>query len=61
MLDMVRSMMSQTDLSLSFWGYAIETTAFKLNWVPTMIVERTSLWDMDGEMSQIVIPQSLEM
>jgi hypothetical protein len=28
LLDMVRSMMSQTDLSLSFWGYALEIVAF---------------------------------
>ena len=25
LLDMVRSMMSLTDLPLSFWGYALET------------------------------------
>ena len=31
LLDMVRSMMSLTDLPLSFWGYAIETAAFTLN------------------------------
>src|SRR5215216_656043 len=31
LLDMVRSMMSLTDLPLSFWGYALETTAFTLN------------------------------
>ena len=30
LLDMVRSMMSLTDLPLSFWGYAIETAAFTL-------------------------------
>ena len=30
LLDMVRSMMSLTDLPLSFWGYALETTTFKL-------------------------------
>jgi hypothetical protein len=38
---MVRSMMSQTDLSLSFWGYALETAAFTLNRVPTKSIERT--------------------
>ena len=27
LLDMVRSMMSLTDLPLSFWGYALETAA----------------------------------
>ena len=31
LLDMVRSMMSLTDLPLSFWGYALETAAFMLN------------------------------
>jgi hypothetical protein len=41
LLDMVRSMMSQTNFPLSFWGYALETTAFTLNKVPTKSVERT--------------------
>jgi hypothetical protein len=41
LLDMVRSMMSQIDLSLSFWGYAHETIAFTLNRVPTKFVEMT--------------------
>jgi hypothetical protein len=41
LLDMVRSMMSQTDLPLSFWGYSLETAAFTLNRVPTKSVERT--------------------
>jgi hypothetical protein len=40
LLDMVRSMMSQTDLLLSFWGYALETAAFTLNRVPTKSIER---------------------
>ena len=31
LLDMVRSMMSLTDLPLSFWGYALETAIFTLN------------------------------
>ena len=30
LLDMVRSMMSPTDLPLLFWGYALETAAFTL-------------------------------
>ena len=34
LLDMVRSMMSLTDLPLSFWGYALETAAFTLNREP---------------------------
>ena len=30
LLDMVRSMLSLTDLPLSFWGYTLETAAFTL-------------------------------
>ena len=30
-LDMVQSMMSQSNLPISFWGYALETAAFLLN------------------------------
>src|SRR3954467_13612882 len=43
---MVRSMMSLTDLPLSFWGYALETTAFTLNRAPSKPVETTpyELW-----------------
>ena len=39
LLDMVRSMMSLTDLPLSFWGYALETVAFTLNRAPSKSVE----------------------
>ena len=35
LLDMVQSMMSLTDLPLSFWGYALETTTFTLNRAPS--------------------------
>ena len=31
LLDMVRSMMSLTDLPISFWGYALEIAAFTLD------------------------------
>jgi hypothetical protein len=41
LLDMVRLMMSQTNLTLTFWGYALETVVFTLNRVPTKSVERT--------------------
>ena len=46
LLDMVRYMMSLTDLPLSFWGYALEIAAFTLNRVPSKSVETTSyeLW-----------------
>jgi len=47
LLDMVRSMMSQADLPISFWGYALETAAFTLNRVPTKSVEKTpyKMWN----------------
>ena len=46
LLDMVRSMMSLTDLPLSFWGYALDTAAFTLNRAPSKSVETTlfELW-----------------
>ena len=46
LLDMVRSMMSLTDLPLWFWGYALETPALTLNRAPSKYVETTpyELW-----------------
>ena len=46
LLDMVRYMMSLTDLPLSFWGYALETAAFTLKRAPYKFVETTpyELW-----------------
>ncbi|KAK9024843.1 hypothetical protein V6N11_064749 [Hibiscus sabdariffa] len=41
LLDMVRSMMSHSDLPISFWGHALETTAFTLNRVPSKLVQKT--------------------
>ncbi|GJX99792.1 retrotransposon protein, putative, ty1-copia subclass [Tanacetum coccineum] len=41
LLDMVRSMMSQTNLPKSFWDYALEIAARILNMVPTKKVEKT--------------------
>ena len=41
LLDMVRSMMSLTDLPLLFWGYALETAAFTLIRAPSKSVETT--------------------
>ncbi|KAK8640458.1 hypothetical protein V6N13_008211 [Hibiscus sabdariffa] len=38
---MVRSMVSHIDLPTSFWGYALETTAFTLNCVPSKLVQKT--------------------
>ncbi|KAK8617349.1 hypothetical protein V6N13_080266 [Hibiscus sabdariffa] len=47
LLDMVRSMMSHTDLPTSFWGYALETAAFTLNRVPSKSVQKTphEIWN----------------
>ena len=46
LLDMVRYMMSLTDLPLSFWCYALETAAFTLKRAPSKSVETTpcELW-----------------
>ena len=44
LLDMVRSMMSLTDLPLLFWGYALETAAFMLNRAPSKSAETTLSW-----------------
>ncbi|KAK8569289.1 hypothetical protein V6N12_007819 [Hibiscus sabdariffa] len=41
LLDMVRSMMSHSDLQISFWGHALETAAFTLNRVPSKSVQKT--------------------
>ncbi|WVZ97784.1 hypothetical protein U9M48_043296 [Paspalum notatum var. saurae] len=41
LLDMVRSMMSQTYLPLYFWGYALETVVFILNRAPSKAIEKT--------------------
>ncbi|KAK8518025.1 hypothetical protein V6N12_033017 [Hibiscus sabdariffa] len=46
-LDMVRSMMSHTDLPTCFWVYALETAAFTLNRVPSKSVQKTphKMWN----------------
>ena len=46
LLDIVQSIMSPTDLPLSFWGYALETAAFTLNRAPSKSAETTpyELW-----------------
>ena len=46
LLDIVRSMISLTNLPLSFWGYALETASFTLNRPLSKSVERTpyELW-----------------
>ena len=46
LLDMVRSMMSHTDLPTSFWGHALETATFTLNRIPSNDVIKTpyTIW-----------------
>ncbi|GKE10995.1 retrotransposon protein, putative, ty1-copia subclass, partial [Tanacetum coccineum] len=48
LLDMVRSMMSQTTLPTSFLDYALDTAAHILNMVPTKKVEKTpyNVWSI---------------
>ncbi|KZV22848.1 hypothetical protein F511_19440 [Dorcoceras hygrometricum] len=41
LMDMVRSMMSFTELPTSFWGYALETAVMLLNNVHTKAVDKT--------------------
>jgi transposase InsO family protein len=43
LLDMVQSMMSQLNLPLSFWGYALETVAFTLNRVSSKSVVKDTI------------------
>ena len=49
LLDMVRSMISHSDLPISFWGYALETAAFILNRAPTKAVEGTPFEQWHGK------------
>ena len=41
LLDMILSMNIQVDLSISFWGHALETTTFTLSHVPSKSVQKT--------------------
>ena len=40
-MDMVWSMMCFTDLSISFWGYVLETAIYTLNMMPLKSVVST--------------------
>ena len=46
LLEMVRSMMSYSTLSISFWGYALKTAMHILNIVPSKSIPNTpkELW-----------------
>src|ERR1043165_6605409 len=48
LLDSVRSMMSHTDLPVSFWGYALETAAHILNRAPSESVNTTPFEEWYG-------------
>jgi hypothetical protein len=61
LLDMVRSMMSLTNLPLSFWGYALETAAFTLNRAPSKSVETTPYELWFGKKPKLSFSESLGM
>ena len=46
LMDMVRSMLSNSSLPVSLWMYALKTTMYLLNRVPSKAVQKTSfeLW-----------------
>ncbi|GJU50673.1 retrotransposon protein, putative, ty1-copia subclass [Tanacetum coccineum] len=54
LLDMVRSMMSQTTLPKFFWDYALETAAYILNMVPTKKVEKTPYEVWHGQAPKLI-------
>ena len=43
LMDMVRSILSNSTLPLSLWMYALKTIVYLLNWVPSKAVPKTSL------------------
>ena len=59
LLNMVRSMISLTDLPLSFWGYALETVAFTLNRAPSKSVETTLYQPWFGKKPKLSFLKSL--
>ncbi|GJX68626.1 retrotransposon protein, putative, ty1-copia subclass [Tanacetum coccineum] len=57
LLDMVRSMMSQTTLPKSFWDYALESAARILNIVPTKKVNKTPYEVWHGQVPKLISPK----
>ena len=53
LLDMVRSMISYSSLSYSFWGYALEIAAYILNQVPSKTVPGTPYERWSGRKSSL--------
>ena len=43
LLDMVRSIMSNSSLPILFWGYSLQTTVYILNVVPSKSIQKTPL------------------
>jgi hypothetical protein len=59
LLDMVRFMMSQSDLPLLFWGYALETAAFTLNRVPSKSIVKTPYEMWTGKSPSLSFSENL--
>ena len=59
LLDMVRSMMSRTELPISFWGYAFLTAIFVLNRVPSKSVTETPYEIWKGKKSNLSFLEDL--
>ncbi|XP_075515579.1 uncharacterized protein LOC142550225 [Primulina tabacum] len=53
LLDMVRSMLSFSKLSTSFWGYAIQTVIYLLNMVPSKSISKTPLELWNGRVPNL--------
>nr|GEY70439.1 hypothetical protein [Tanacetum cinerariifolium] len=53
LLDMVRSIMSQSTPPKSFWDYALETAARILNMVPTKKIDKTPYEIWHGQVSKL--------
>jgi len=47
LMDMVRSMLSNSELPLFLWSEALKTVVYVLNWVPSKVVPKTpfELWN----------------
>ncbi|KAL0445779.1 UNVERIFIED_CONTAM: hypothetical protein Slati_1705800 [Sesamum latifolium] len=58
LLDMVRSMMSFTELPLSFWGYALDTAAKFLNIAPSKSVPPDAIYGAASEGSPAYVKAS---
>jgi hypothetical protein len=55
LVDSLRSMMSLSDLPISFWGYELETSTFILNRAPSKSVETTPIRVMAWQEAYVVV------